>query len=123
MIRTTLYTLLFLLAGITVFGQQKQVQASIDSTKIRIGSQVNLTLKTKVDTSAKVNFPEDKNFGQLEVIESYPVDTIRDGAMYELVKKYGLTQFDSGRYVIPSLPVFINNKNIKTDSLLVEVNN
>jgi len=122
MIRTTLYTLLFLLAGITVFGQQKQVQASIDSTKIRIGSQVNLTLKTKVDTSAKVNFPEGKNFGQLEVIESYPVDTIRDGAMYELVKKYGLTQFDSGRYVIPSLPVFINNKNIKTDSLLIEVN-
>lgn len=123
MIRTKLYTLLFLLAGITVLGQQKQVQASIDSTKIRIGSQVNLTLKTKVDTTVKVNFPEGKNFGQLEVIESYPVDTIRDGAMYELVKKYGLTQFDSGRYVIPSLPVFINNKNIKTDSLLVEVNN
>lgn len=123
MIRTKLYTILFLLAGITVFAQQKQVQASIDSTKIRIGSQVNLTLKTKVDTSAKVNFPEGKNFGQLEVLESYPVDTIRDGAMYELVKKYGLTQFDSGRYVIPSLPVFINNKNIRTDSLLVEVNN
>jgi hypothetical protein len=123
MIRTKLYTVLFLLAAITVFGQQKQVQASIDSTKIRIGSQFNLTLKTKVDTAAKVNFPEGKNFGQLEVLESYPIDTIRDGAMYELVKKYGLTQFDSGKYVIPSLPVIINNKNIKTDSLLVEVNN
>ncbi len=123
MIRTKLYTILFLLAAITVFGQQKQVQASIDSTKIRIGSQFNLTLKTKVDTSASVNFPEGKNFGQLEVLESYPIDTIRDGGRYELVKKYGLTQFDSGRYVIPSLPVFINNKNIKTDSLLVEVRN
>lgn len=123
MIRTKLYTILFLLAAITVFGQQKQVQASIDSTKIRIGSQFNLTLKTKVDTAAKVSFPEGKNFGQLEVLESYPIDTLRDGAMYELVKKYGLTQFDSGRYVIPSLPVIINNKNIKTDSLLIEVNN
>jgi hypothetical protein len=121
MIRTKLYTILFLLAAITVFGQQKQVQASIDSTKIRIGSQFNLTLKTKVDTSASVNFPEGKNFGRLEVLESYPVDTIRDGGRYELVKKYGLTQFDSGRYVIPSLPVFINNKGVKTDSLLVEV--
>ncbi|MCO6147563.1 BatD family protein [Flavobacterium sp. NRK1] len=121
MIRTKLYTILFLLAAVTVFGQQKQVQASIDSTKIRIGSQFNLTLKTKVDTSASVNFPEGKNFGRLEVLESYPVDTIRDGGRYELVKKYGLTQFDSGRYVIPSLPVFINNKGVKTDSLLVEV--
>lgn len=123
MIRTKLYTVLFLLAAITVFGQNKQVQASIDSTKIRIGSQFNLTLKTKVDTSARVNFPEGKTFGRLEVLESYPVDTIKDGAMYELIKKYGLTQFDSGRYVIPSLPVIINNKNIRTDSLLVEVRN
>jgi flagellar basal body-associated protein FliL len=122
MIRTKLYTVLFLLAAVTVFGQQKQVQASIDSTKIRIGSQFNLTLKTKVDTAASVSFPEGKSFGQLEVLESYPIDTIRDGAMYELVKKYGLTQFDPGKYSIPSLPVIINNKSIKTDSLLVEVN-
>lgn len=123
MIRTKLYTILFLLAAFTVFGQQKQVQASIDSTKIRIGSQFNLTLKTKVDTASRVSFPEGKSFGQLEVLESYPVDTIKDGAMYELVKKYGLTQFDSGRYVIPSLPVIIDNKHIKTDSLRIEVNN
>lgn len=123
MIRTKLYTVLFLLAAITVFGQNKQVQASIDSTKIRIGSQFNLTLKAKVDTSARVNFPEGKTFGSLEVLQSYPIDTIKDGAMYELVKKYGLTQFDSGRYVIPSLPVIINNKSIRTDSLLVEVRN
>jgi hypothetical protein len=111
------------LAAITVFGQNKQVQASIDSTKIRIGSQFNLTLKAKVDTSARVNFPEGKTFGSLEVLQSYPIDTIKDGAMYELVKKYGLTQFDSGRYVVPSLPVIINNKSIRTDSLLVEVRN
>lgn len=123
MIRTKLYTVLFLLTALTVFGQNKQVQASIDSTKIRIGSQFNLTLKAKVDTSARVNFPEGKTFGSLEVLESYPIDTIRNGAMYELVKKYGLTQFDSGRYVIPSLPVIINNKSIRTDSLLVEVRN
>ncbi|PZR24485.1 MAG: hypothetical protein DI539_00485 [Flavobacterium psychrophilum] len=123
MIKTKLYTILFLLAAVTVFGQQKKVQASIDSTKIKIGSQFNLTLKTKVDTASRVSFPEGKSFGQLEVLESYPVDTIKDGAMYELIKKYGLTQFDSGKYVIPSLPVVINNKMIKTDSLRIEVNN
>jgi flagellar basal body-associated protein FliL len=123
MIRTKLYTLLFLLAAATVFGQQKQVQASIDSTKIKIGSQFNLTLKATVDTAARVNFPEGKNFGRLEVLESYPVDTVKNGAIYELVKKYGLTQFDSGRYVIPRLPVVINNKTTYTDSLKIEVNN
>ena len=121
MTKLKVYTFLFLLAAVTAFGQQKQVEASIDSTKIRIGSQFHLTLKTTVDTTTRVNFPEGKNFGQLEVLETLPTDTVRKGAMYELVKKYGLTQFDSGRYVIPRLPVVINNKTIQTDSLSIEV--
>lgn len=121
MTKTKLYTVFFLLAAVTMFGQQKQLQTSIDSTKIRIGSQANLILKATVDTSVTVSFPEGKTFGQLEVLESYPVDTISKGAIYELVKKYGLTQFDSGRYVIPPLPVVINNKSIKSDSIKLEV--
>lgn len=117
-----LYTLLFLVFAATAFAQ-KPVQAGIDSTKIKIGSQFNLTVTATADTAARVNFPEGKNFGALEVLESYPVDTVRKGAIYELVKKYGLTQFDSGRYVIPRLPVIINNKTYQTDSLTIEVAN
>ena len=123
MIIKKIVTVLCLFAAVTAFGQQKQVHTSIDSTKIKVGSQANLILKATVDTAAKVSFPQGKTFGQLEVIESYPVDTVRKGAIYELVKKYGLTQFDSGRYVIPRLPVVINNKTIQTDSLLLEVGN
>lgn len=115
--------LLFLLLSVVAVAQQKPVQASIDSVKIKIGSQANLILKTKVDTAVRVRFPEGKNFGQLEVLESYPVDTVKDGAKYELIKKYGLTQFDSGRYTIPRLPVSINNKPFYTDSLKLEVAN
>lgn len=123
MIIKKLYAILFFFAAVTVFGQQKPLQTSIDSTKIKIGSQAKLILKATVDTAAKVSFPTGKNFGQLEVINSYPIDTIRKGAIYELVKKYGLTQFDSGRYVIPRLPVVINNNTIQTDSLALEIYN
>jgi hypothetical protein len=123
MTKINYYICFLLLASFTVLGQQKQVHTSIDSTKIKIGSQFNLTLKTTVDAKARVNFPEGKNFGLLEVLESYPVDTIKNDGRYELVKKYGLTQFDSGRYVIPPLPVIINNKNFTTDSLTIEVTN
>jgi len=118
-----LYAILFMFAAFTAFGQQAQVKTSIDSTKIRVGSQAKLTLKATVDTASKVSFPQGKTFGQLEVLESYPIDTIRKGAIYELIKKYGLTQFDSGRYVIPRLPVVINNKTVQTDSIALEVNN
>ena len=100
---------------------QKQVVTKIDIKKNKIGAQFNLTYKTTVDTAAKVVFPNLKNFGKMEVIRSYVVDTIKHGARFDLIKKYGVTQFDSGKYVIPSLKILINNKAFATDSILVEV--
>lgn len=113
--------ILFLLLTTVVFAQQKRVTTSVDSTKVKIGAQINLTLKTTVDTLSKVAFPEGKLFGRLEVLESYPTDTIKENDKYQLIKKYGLTQFDSGRYTIPSLQVIINSKVYPTDSVLVEI--
>lgn len=123
MTKTKLYTFLLLLFAVAVFGQQKRLETSIDSTKIKIGSQFNLTLKATVDSTSAVGFPEGKTFGQLEVLESYPTDTIKKGALYELIKKYGLTQFDSGRYVVPGLPVIIDGEPFQSDSLAIEVTN
>ncbi|MBP2283739.1 hypothetical protein H4V97_002057 [Flavobacterium sp. CG_23.5] len=115
--------LLIILLSTAVFAQQKQVITSIDTIKNKIGAEFKLSIKTTVDTSAKVIFPKLKNFGALEVIQSYPIDTVKMDGRYELIKKYGLTQFDSGRYVIPSIKIFINSKPFMTDSLLVEVAN
>lgn len=118
-----LYLLLVLLFSSAVFAQQKQLVTSIDTIKNKIGAEFKLSLKTSVDTSAKVVFPNLKNIGALEVIMSYPIDTIKQDGRYELIKKYGLTQFDSGKYIIPSVKIFINNKPFLSDSLLVEVAN
>ena len=115
--------LLLLLLSTAVFAQQKQVVTSIDTTKNKIGSEFKLSIKTTVDTSSKVIFPKLKNFGALEVIQSYPIDTVKMDGRYELIKKYGLTKFDSGRYVVPSIKIFIDSKPFLTDSLLVEVAN
>ncbi|TDD78304.1 hypothetical protein [Flavobacterium caseinilyticum] len=115
--------LLLLMLSTAVFAQQKQVVTSIDTTKNKIGAEFKLSIKTTVDTSSKVIFPKLKNFGALEVIQSYPIDTVKMDGRYELIKKYGLTQFDSGRYVVPSIKIFINSKPFLTDSLLVEVAN
>lgn len=115
-----LYLLLILLST-AGFAQQKQVVTSIDTIKNKIGAEFKLSIKTTVDTSSKVIFPKLKNFGALEVIQSYPIDTIKMDDRYELIKKYGLTQFDSGRYVVPSIKIFINSKPFMTDSLLIEV--
>ena len=117
------FYLLLILLSTTVFAQQKQVVTSIDTIKNKIGAEFKLSIKTTVDTASKVIFPQLKNFGALEVIQSYPIDTVKLDGRYELIKKYGLTQFDSGRYVVPSIKIFINSKPFMTDSLLVEVAN
>ena len=121
--KNKIFILYLTLLSAVVFAQQKPLVTSIDKTKHKIGGEFQLTLKTSVDTTAKVAFPNPKNFGALEVIESYKIDTVKNGARYDLIKKYGLTQFDSGKYTIPRVTVLINNKPFFSDSLRVEVDN
>ncbi len=116
------YIFLFLLSS-SIFAQQKQIETSIDTTKNKIGAEFKLTLKTVVSSKSKVVFPKLKNIGPLEVIQSYPIDTVKKNDTYELIKKYGLTQFDSGKYTIPSIKILIDKKPYLSDSVRVEVAN
>ena len=111
---------LFTLMG---FAQPNRVKTSIDTTAIKIGGQATISFTTEVDTLSKVDFPTGLVMGALEVIDDIPTDTVFKNNRYILTKKYGLTQWDSGRYVIPSLPVFINQKMFMTDSVQVNVAN
>lgn len=118
---TTYIALLFF--GAVVFAQQKPLTTSINVKQNKIGAEFKLSLKAVADTSARVVFPKLKNVGALEVIQSYPVDTVWKDRQYELVKTYGLTQFDSGSYALPRLKILINNKPFYSDSLRVQVAN
>ena len=112
---------LSLLCSTTFFAQQNLVETKIDKKINKIGAQFNLTLKTTVDTLSTVVFPATKTFGKLEVIRNYAIDTVRKDDKYDLIKRYGLTQFDSGRYVIPKMTVLINKKPYLSDSITVNV--
>jgi hypothetical protein len=113
--------LLLLLCQVAAFAQT--LETKIDKKKNKIGAQFTLTLTVKGNPSTQAAFPNEKFYGGLEVIESYPVDTIKEESQYKLIKKYGLTQFDSGKYVIPGIPVLINKKLTFSDSIPVEVLN
>src|SRR5690606_3463404 len=111
-------TLFFFLCSFLSFSQ---VTSSIDSTKIKIGEEILYTINVTADSTDVVVFSEEQTFAPLEMIESYKTDTTFEGAKYRLIKKYGLTQFDSGKYTIPPQRIFINNKPCFTDSIKVEV--
>lgn len=100
-----------------------QVTSAIDSTSIKIGEQITYHIQVETDTTSLVVFPEGQTFTPLEMIESYEIDTLKNSDKYNLIKKYGLTQFDSGSYTIPRQKIIIGDKTFFTDSLKVEVNN
>ena len=98
-----------------------QVTSSIDSTSIRIGEQITYKIEVNSNPEDLVVFPEGETFSPLEMVESLQPDTIRKQGNYKLLKEYFLTQFDSGKYVIPSQEVLIQNRTYRTDSFAIEV--
>ena len=101
-----------------------QVTSSVDTTNIKIGEQITFNIQVETDSANIVVFPQAKEFSPLEVLESYPVDTTKiESNKLKLIKKYGLTQFDSGTYYIPKQKINIAFNSFTTDSVKVEVNN
>lgn len=98
-----------------------QVKATLDTTSLKIGEEFIYSIEVKIDSTETVQFPEGQTFLPLEVIEFYPTDTTFESDKTRLIKKYGLTQFDSGRYVLPQQRILINEQIFYTDTLLVEV--
>ncbi|WP_235898303.1 hypothetical protein [Winogradskyella ouciana] len=101
---------------------QSQVKTEVDTTKIRIGEQINYKIKVEADSSALVVFPEGQTFMPLEAVEASEIDTTKKNANFLLSRIYKLTQFDSGSYTIPRQKVIIGDKSFFTDSLRVDVN-
>lgn len=116
-----LWSVVFLFFSTLSMGQEKRIVTKIDSTKVTFGSQMTLSLSTNIDTLSRVKFPEGNFFGSLEVLENYPTDTLKEKDRFHLVKRYGLTQWDSGSYTIPRLEVIINDKKFYSDSIQVEI--
>ena len=109
----------FLLAFPMLYAQEVKVETN--TKNIKIGEQIQYKVSVETPADTPVSFPEGQTFAPLEMVKNRAADTLRDGGKYRLVKEYYLTQFDEGKYTIPSQKIRINNKDYFTDSLLVEV--
>ena len=114
--------LCFMLFFLCSFFSSAQVTSEIDTTKIRIGEQINYKIKVEADSLALVVFPEGQTFMPLENVEALKIDTIKKDAKFLLSRIYKLTQFDSGVYTIPRQKIIIDEKPFFTDSLKIDVN-
>jgi hypothetical protein len=115
------YILLFTVTTTVLAQSPARVTTKIDRDSIMMGEEIKLQLTVEATAQDLVVFPVQQALDALEVIEDYPVDTIRKNDKMLLFKQYGVTQFDSGDYYIPRLKVLFNNKQLFSDSLLVKV--
>lgn len=99
---------------------QAQVRVEVDTTQIRIGEQIEYKIFVKKDTLKEVSFPVINldSLKKLEVVESFEIDSIAD----EIFRKYTLTSFDSGRYMLPKQAVLVNDVQMIVDSIFIYVN-
>ena len=93
-------------------GQEVNVTASFDTSKIFIGDQIRFTITVDQPNDLKVTLPyfKDTICKNIEIIAGPLIDssTIQDGRL-KVVENYLITSFDSGYYQVP--PVFAEIKN------------
>ena len=95
-----------------------QVTVQTDTTKIRIGEQIQL--KYIVDKQDGVVFPNKlalDSLQKMEMVKQFNVDTIKN----KLIKKYALTSFDSGQYELPKQLINIKGKKYYTKPIIFDV--
>lgn len=94
--------------------QNVTVEASLDSTAILIGEQLQMRTKVACPKGAKVVFPDYRNgtvVEGVEMLEASDIDTVEtDGGRWELSRNYTLTSFDSAAYKIPRVEIDVNGK-------------
>lgn len=117
--------IIFFLASAFVMQAQAQVAARIDTASILIGAQAHLCVSVSAPAQAKVSFPEYKSGQQIgkgvEVVESHTDTLSNDDSGLKVERKYTITAWDSGKYVIPALSVKINGKANSTQPLTLNV--
>ena len=90
------------------------VTAHVEPDSVFIGDRFDYIIDVEKDLVQVVEFPEfDIRSGEIELVESCPVDTLsRDGRQLKLRKRYRLAAFEEGKFNLGVPKVLYADKNI-----------
>ena len=108
------------LQSITINSQS--VNAYVESDSILIGKELNYTIDVNAEKVENIIFPDSTSFVPFEVISETKVDTLKQDNGFRFSKKYGITSFDEGDFIIPKIKIQIGDKLFSTDSKKITVN-
>ncbi|MBA4739082.1 MAG: hypothetical protein H2034_02720 [Flavobacteriaceae bacterium] len=108
------------LQSITINSQS--VNAYVESDSILIGKELNYTIDVNAEKVENIIFPDSTSFVPFELISETKVDTLKQDNGFRFSKKYGITSFDEGDFIIPKIKIQIGDKLFSTDSKKITVN-
>ena len=108
------------LQSITINSQS--VTASVESDSILIGKELNYIIDVNVEKAENIIFPDSTSFVPFELISETKVDTLKQDNGFRFSKKYAITSFDEGDFIIPKIKIQIGDKLFSTDSKKITVN-
>ncbi|MDP4210912.1 MAG: hypothetical protein Q8928_19070 [Bacteroidota bacterium] len=111
-----------------VKAQSLKVSARFDSTTIKIGDQVKLSIELDQPANVKVKFPllKDSISRGIEVVKVFPPDSSKKDGNLHIRQEFLVTSFDSGLHYVAPLAFLVTNgkmkDTIRTSSLSLTVN-
>lgn len=117
--RIRILILAALLGTLSAAAQKVTVEASLDSTAILIGQQLQLHTRVACPKGAKVTFPKyaaGTVTEGIEMLEASDIDTLLsdDGRRWTLARDYTITSFDSAVYMLPRVEVEVEGKKYRS---------
>jgi len=113
----SLVACLILMVSSPLIAQLPVAKASLDTSRILLGDQVNLWLELEHQPGMRMEFPVtgDSIAGKIEVLSASQPDTVKNGGnVWKIRQRLVLTSFDTGSYLIPP---FVFRSPDHTDSL------
>jgi len=103
------------------FSQSVYVSASVDKDKIVIGEPIHLRLELSLPVGTNAKWFALDSIPHFEFIEQGKIDTVSTRTLHTYNQVITITGFDSGRWIIPAIPLDLNGRSYLTDSIPVSV--
>ena len=91
-------------------GQEYHAAAKLDTNRMLIGDQTNLSMNFQFSSKARIQWPQivDTTFGKIQVLSHSKIDTAysKDKKWITLHQVLRVTSFDSGNYTIPPIKFY-----------------
>ena len=105
-----------------ITANSQNVSASVESDSVLIGKELIYSIDVNSEKLENIIFPDSTSFVPFELISESQIDTIIYEDSFLFSKKYRITSFDEGDYIIPKIKIQIGDKLFSTDSKNISVN-